>query len=136
MLEFTCPNCGKRVQGDDSFAGKHVVCPSCNSTCMAPHAAIVATPRPVAQATSTEGAISEGLPPLDAPPPDLRKPAARTIFSVGWIVAACVIVIIGVGLLVPSVEKVREAAAQTQSNNHLKQIGLAMQAFHDTHKRI
>jgi hypothetical protein len=117
-IEFTCPLCGKQTVVADQYAGQTGPCANCGGQITIP------------LASSLPGKGFAG--PTSAP----KSGGGGVLMVVLGILAVCLLVCCGGGVMLFFFgrSQVRLTQDRIMSQNNLRQLGVALHNYHDTHK--
>lgn len=160
MLVFPCSNCGAKLQMADDLAGKKVRCAGCQSVVTAPNVSQAIQSETAAPSKSRSSAAVKSGTASRARGDDDDRPrrssdgdaattaAAATaaglgigaimaiVLGIAAVLGCCIVGGVGVALIIPGVQKVREAAARAQTQNNMKQIVLAEHSHNDAFRAL
>jgi prepilin-type processing-associated H-X9-DG protein len=117
-IQFSCPYCRKQTTVADQFAGQSGPCAGCGKNVTVPLGGAVSYPGPTAQAAGG---------------------GAGVVLLVMGIVLIAGVVLCGGGILLvsfPVMGRVRQSAQRANSQNNLKQLGIAIHNYHDVYGQL
>jgi hypothetical protein len=153
-----CPKCAGRFRLPEGAAAG--ACPTCGITLVEDVPNAIQVTRPPAPPPAPPADTAFEVVPASGRPPraeDESRPRRRRDYDdvsdrergrerggmPAWAIALivggviCVLCLVsGLLLMFPAVQKVREAAARTQTNNNLRQVAIAIHTYHGDFKRL
>lgn len=110
-MKFSCPNCGQHLDGDSSYVGRTISCPSCNQTFIVAPAVAAVPARPV---------------PIAVRPPALPGTARTSLLAVWSLILSLASLILGPLGFIPGIICGHLAKRTMRRTPTLKGRGLAI----------